>query len=131
MDEQANDLAVGYGKPPQETRFQKGQSGNPGGRPRGTRSLPALLVEALSRRTGWHREDGSFMTQVEAIFATLVAEAAGPDLKAKRLLFDILVKLSRANMLWDALPKIQIEGGVDARAKVETDVARRQSIEPP
>ena len=26
---------VGYGKPPSQTRFRKGVSGNPGGRPRG------------------------------------------------------------------------------------------------
>src|SRR6202043_802995 len=30
-----NEQEVGYGKPPMHTRFRKGQSGNPGGRPRG------------------------------------------------------------------------------------------------
>ncbi len=35
MDDQTRDYAVGYGKPPVETRFQKRQSGNPEGRPRG------------------------------------------------------------------------------------------------
>lgn len=29
-----NGYAVGYGKPPVHTRFAKGQSGNPGGRPK-------------------------------------------------------------------------------------------------
>ena len=29
---------VGYGKPPDETQFQPGQSGNPGGRPKGSRN---------------------------------------------------------------------------------------------
>jgi hypothetical protein len=29
-----NDVEVGYGKPPKGTRFKKGQSGNPSGRPK-------------------------------------------------------------------------------------------------
>ncbi len=39
MGEQSRDYTVGYGKPPVENRFQKGQSGNPGGRRRGTKTL--------------------------------------------------------------------------------------------
>ena len=35
---------VGQGRPPLHTRFQKEQSGNPGGR--STKSLPALLADA-------------------------------------------------------------------------------------
>lgn len=39
---------VGYAKPPLETRFKKGQSGNPRGRPRGSRNKrPALHEERL------------------------------------------------------------------------------------
>jgi Family of unknown function (DUF5681) len=30
---------VGYGKPPKTTRFKKGKSGNPGGRPKGSLNL--------------------------------------------------------------------------------------------
>jgi hypothetical protein len=130
MGEETKDYAVGYGKPPMETRFQKGQSGNPGGRPRGAKSLTALLGEALSRRSGFPNPDGSWMTQAEAVFATLVGQAAGPDLKAKRLLFDILVKLQRANICWreDRLPEIQLpeiqlgESDGDARAELAADI---------
>ena len=40
---------VGYGKPPEDTRFRKGQSGNPRGRPKGARNkLPALNEERMN-----------------------------------------------------------------------------------
>jgi hypothetical protein len=38
---------VGYGKPPKDKQFTKGQSGNPGGRPRGSKSFKSLLEEEL------------------------------------------------------------------------------------
>ena len=42
----ATQVIVGYRKPPVHTRFRKGQSGNPGGRPRGmTRGRAAALLE--------------------------------------------------------------------------------------
>ena len=126
MDNESKDYAVGYGKPPVETQFRKGQSGNPGGRRRGTESLAMLLGEALSRRSGFPNPDGSWMTQAEAIFATLVGQAAGPDLKAKRLLFDILIKLQRANICWpqDRLPEIQLDDSDDSGAQVAAEMER-------
>jgi hypothetical protein len=127
MDEQSRDHAVGYGKPPVESRFQKGQSGNPGGRPGGTKTLAALLGEALSRRSGFPNPDGSWMTQAEAILATLVGQAAGTDLKAKRLLFDVLVKLQRATPSWSQarLPEVQLDVSEgDARAEVAAKIDR-------
>jgi hypothetical protein len=39
---------AGYGKPPRHTRFKKGQSGNPRGRPKGSKNLTTLLTEALN-----------------------------------------------------------------------------------
>src|SRR5260370_19857539 len=98
MSEQARDYAVGYGKPPTETRFQKGQSGNPGGRPRRTKTLVALLGEALSRRSGYPKADGSWMTHAEAIFTRLVRQAAGSDPPAKKLLLYVPVQLQRPNI---------------------------------
>ena len=49
--ENKRDYEVGHGKPPLHSRFQKGQFGNP----RGTRSksLPALLVDALDEKVGF------------------------------------------------------------------------------
>ena len=42
------DYEVGYGKPPRHTRFVKGQSGNPRGRPPGAKNLKTLLNKALN-----------------------------------------------------------------------------------
>ena len=43
------DYAVGYARPPKETQFQPGQSGNLAGRPRGRPSLDELLLEEAAR----------------------------------------------------------------------------------
>ena len=45
--EKSGDYEVGYGRPPRHTRFAKGQSGNPRGRPCGAKNFTTLLEEAL------------------------------------------------------------------------------------
>src|SRR4051812_15584935 len=47
---------AGYGRPPASTRFRKGQSGNPRGRPRGRHKRAPY--EAVLGRTVTIREDG-------------------------------------------------------------------------
>ena len=43
------DYEVGYGKPPENTRFKKGQSGNPKGRPKGSRNFSTDLKATLEQ----------------------------------------------------------------------------------
>jgi hypothetical protein len=85
-----------------------------------------LLAEALSRRSGYPNSDGSWMTQAEAIFAGLVGQAAGSDLRAKRLLFDVLIKLQRADICWpsERLPQIQLDDGEDATTTAGAEIGR-------
>src|SRR4029434_5763448 len=41
---------VGYGRPPEDHRFQPGQSGNRKGRPKGAKNTVTLLREILDRK---------------------------------------------------------------------------------
>jgi hypothetical protein len=78
---------VGFGNPPKHTRFQKGVSGNPKGRPRGTHNLAAVLARTLRERVVIN-ENGirKVVTKQEAAVKQLANKAASGDLVAMRLL---------------------------------------------
>ena len=42
--------AVGYGRPPVNRQFKPGQSGNPRGRPKGSKNFATIFAEALKKK---------------------------------------------------------------------------------
>lgn len=46
----ARDTDGGYGKPPRKHRFKKGKSGNPRGRPKGSRNISTVIEKELNGR---------------------------------------------------------------------------------
>src|SRR5438874_10774392 len=85
------DYEVGYGKPPRHTRFKRGQSGNPRGRPSGSKNLKTLLNEALNERVVVTEEGRRRnITKREAIVTQLVNRSATADLRALKILLDTL-----------------------------------------
>jgi hypothetical protein len=88
------DYQVGYGKPPRNAGFKKGQSGNPRGRLK--KDLPALLLAALNAPVfvtidGKRRK----ITKREVIVTQMVNNAAGADLRATKMLIDMMKDIER------------------------------------
>ena len=75
--------SVGYAKPPRTTRFKKGVSGNPKGRPKGSLNVATVFTKTLRERVviNEHGQRKS-VTKLEAALKQLVNKAASGDLRA-------------------------------------------------
>ena len=85
---------VGYGKPPKDTQFKAGRSGNPKGRPKGSRNAISVLNKALEEKVVV-QENGRRHTRskVQVMCTQLANKAAGGDLSALRLVFALAGQL--------------------------------------
>ena len=82
---------TGYRKPPKHTRFTKGQSGNPRGRPKGTQNLRTDLSEELSELIRVREGDHEItVSKQRALLKTLTARALKGDTRAAQLVLDLV-----------------------------------------
>jgi hypothetical protein len=74
---------IGYGKPPVATRFKPGQSGNPRGRPKGSRNLATDLAAELEELITV-REQGRArrVTKQRALIKSLMERALAGNVRA-------------------------------------------------
>jgi Family of unknown function (DUF5681) len=93
-DDSDKDKMVGYGRPPAATRFKKGQSGNPKGRPKGRKSVGKILRDAL-HRTIEVREGERIraMPKIEAVIEVTLNKALKGDHRSFAKLMDVADKL--------------------------------------
>lgn len=72
---------VGKGNPPKHSRFKKGTTGNPNGRPRKLPALEEIIANVLG-------EEKSGKTAAEQILSALKSRAARGDVRAAKELLD-------------------------------------------
>jgi hypothetical protein len=83
--------AVGYGKPPESTRFKPGQSGNAKGRPKGAKNLSSILERSLREKVTV-TENGKRRTisKAEAVTKRLIADSLSGKVASTRTLMSLL-----------------------------------------
>lgn len=106
MSQDNSTYEVGYGKPPMATRFKRGQSGNPKGRPKTSKNVGKMLEDIFNRKItitehGVRRD----VTMLEAIFRQVANGAAKGELRH----VDRVMKL--LTIMGDALNADQMSNG--------------------
>lgn len=84
------------------TAFKTGQSGNPAGKPKGTRSKSTQLLEALLQENA------------KEITETVIAQARGGNLLAARIILERLIPPARERPINVELPDVESTAGVAA-----------------
>jgi hypothetical protein len=84
------DYAVGYRRPPLHSRFKKGQSGNPNGRPAGRPNLNTVLERALHQKVPVRRgKELCNKPMFEAILNTHGCKGANGDVRSAALIINM------------------------------------------
>ncbi len=124
---------VGYGKPPVESRFKPGKSGNPHGRPKGAKnrvtSIPARNEERLKQvilEEAYRLidiRDGDRIVEmpvIQAVVRNLALNAAKGNQRSQRMLTDLLRLIEgERKALADEYVKTMIEYKAEWERKLE------------
>jgi hypothetical protein len=115
----------GYKRPPRANRFKAGASGNPRGRPKGSRNLKADLTKLLKKRIAV-REDGQLhqISRQEAMLLALFGKAVRGDVKATNSILAMCMKLDPPQELRDESTKVS-----ESDQAIINDFLRRRAAE--
>jgi Family of unknown function (DUF5681) len=84
------DYVVGYRRPPKASQFMPGKSGNPKGRPKGSRPVGAVLQDIIRQKVAV-TENGKTrrIPVIEVMFRRLANDAMWSDPRAMKLLLSL------------------------------------------
>jgi hypothetical protein len=127
----AGDYKVGYGRPPKDTRFQPGCSGNPKGRPKGTKNLKADLIEELGERILVREgEQAKQVSKQRALIKTLMAQTLKGNARAASLLLTMMMRLLDTGEVADDLAKPSLEDELEIIRGFEARLRRGEAATP-
>jgi hypothetical protein len=126
---------VGYGKPPETTRFRPGQSGNPNGRPRGKKNtvpalheerLKAIILEEAYRNIKVNEGERQItVPMAQAIVRSLAVSAAKGSPRSQKLFTDLLSTTEAAN--WKQYDKF-VDDAIEYKLGWEAELKRREAF---
>jgi len=129
---------VGYGKPPKNTRFKPGQSGNPRGRPKGipNRPLPIERLKSIVRREAYRKikvKDGDrqvTMTMADAVIRSVVLAAAKGNARSQKHMTEMLILVESEDNTRNVT---YVEAMIDYKLEGEKIIerAKRANVDPP
>ncbi|MEX0957640.1 MAG: DUF5681 domain-containing protein [Rhizobiaceae bacterium] len=91
-----DDYDVGFGKPPTHTQFKPGESGNPSGRPPGTRSIADAVKAALREPvTVTHNGKVKKVTAQDALLLRIFGHAMNGKAAFAKIMTDLWMLSSR------------------------------------
>jgi Family of unknown function (DUF5681) len=99
-DAESAEDAVGFGCPPKATQFKPGKSGNPKGRPKGARSVAAVLQDVIQQKVPV-TENGATrrVPALEVMLRRLANDAMRNDPRALKLLLSLVDRYGESSKL--------------------------------